>query len=331
MTTFVFGAGASHHAGYPLASKLGDALLDWAQRADPISEFHGQGVRDLSDLYGNLGNLEQILAELDDCSPGSPVENLSREHRARLRQNIRVAICELFNRLRSNPAPVYERWVHDKVSPGDVVITFNYDLACERELKRAGLWEINDGYGFELGIDTIPKSAVTVLKLHGSANWLEVFFGGQRGFLQFSGGALGSRPVILPGHFSFFGYPPELRDPLTPAQPPGAVPAIIVPTLNKRFYEHTSWGRELEDFWDDLWRQAGNALRASAGVIVIGYSMAAADQKARELLLKNSNRDADIEVFCGRSSPAIMSEFAAHGFAHVSTLGKSYFEDYLHR
>ena len=36
-TTFVFGAGASLHAGYPLASTMGEALLDFMLKSsDPL-------------------------------------------------------------------------------------------------------------------------------------------------------------------------------------------------------------------------------------------------------------------------------------------------------
>jgi hypothetical protein len=82
--------------------------------------------------------------------------------------------------LRQSPAPLYDQFARERIQPGDTVITFNYDQACERSLKEAALWEISDGYGFELGIDAIPTSTVRVLKLHGSTNWWVLHFSGVR-------------------------------------------------------------------------------------------------------------------------------------------------------
>ena len=59
----------------------------------------------------------------------------------------------------------------------DVVVTFNYDDSLERELRRRGLWDVSQGYGFPLGKSGQP-SPVLVLKLHGSINWLALIFGG---------------------------------------------------------------------------------------------------------------------------------------------------------
>jgi hypothetical protein len=58
-----------------------------------------------------------------------------------------------------------------------IVISFNYDLGAERSLQAAGLWHINDGYGFRLKQDG-STSPVRMLKLHGSTNWRRLLFGG---------------------------------------------------------------------------------------------------------------------------------------------------------
>jgi hypothetical protein len=179
MTTFVLGAGASRHAGYPLASELGDALVAWlAQHPTLVNEMYGSNIRELHEVYGNLQNLEQILTDLEECPSESRPATMNAVARRYATTNIRAMIPEFFRFLRQRPAGLYERLARERIQPGDVVITFYYDLALERELRRAGLWEIDDGYGFPLGINEIPQSRVTVLKLHGSANWLEVLFEG---------------------------------------------------------------------------------------------------------------------------------------------------------
>ena len=62
MVTFVFGAGASVHAGYPLTASLGDHLLDWARKNDAFM-WRGH-LEELFAQYGGLADLERILTEL---------------------------------------------------------------------------------------------------------------------------------------------------------------------------------------------------------------------------------------------------------------------------
>lgn len=327
MTTYILGAGASRAAGYPLANELGKWLRDWADlpTAHPMCR---DSIRELFNIYRDLSNLEQVLTELDEPRPGSRAAAHSREMRGRLRLYLRVAVSELFRTLEREPAPLYERLAREKAHPDDVIVTFNYDVACERELKRAGLWEISDGYGFSLNSQAIPRSSVSVLKLHGSANWLESAFGGNTGFFQSGPNAFGSRPVIPKWVLEFFGYPSEIRDPEA-SRIHAAIPAMIMPTLNKRFYEQTSGGRELESFWDDLWGQAEHALKSSDEMVIIGYSMGAADEKARNLLLNTPDRHAHVGIFCGASTNSISTEFAARGYLNLYSFGEHLFEDYL--
>lgn len=327
MTTYILGAGASRAAGYPLANELGNRLRNWAEQPT-AHQMCRDSVEELFEIYGDLSNLERVLTELDDPRPGSRLAAHSPEMRGRLRLYLRVAISELFRTLEREPAPLYERLAREKAHPGDVFITFNYDVACERELKRAGLWEISDGYGFSLNSKAVPPSRVSVLKLHGSANWLESAFGGNTGFFQGGPNAFGSRPVIPKWVLEFFGYPSEIRDPEA-TRISGAIPGMIMPTLNKRFYELTLGGRELEPFWENLWEQAEHALKSSDEIVIVGYSMGAADQKARNLLLGAPDHHAHVGVFCGASSASISNEFAARGYLNLYSFGKNLFEDYL--
>lgn len=331
MTTFVLGAGASVDAGYPLAGELGPKLQKWVKLGKLPSPDYESHIDQLAELYGTLENFEQILTDLDECTPGSPAAKLQNVIRQAILRSIRVSIPEFFNDVRHPPALLYERFAAQKVRPGDVIISFNYDVALERQLKRAGLWEIGDGYGFSLGIDAIPSSGVKILKLHGSTNWLGIIFGGSRGGAQVAPSSDEARPAIFGSReFEFLGYPSEVSDPLCRGiSSTGGVPALILPTLRKRFFERTSLGHEWEGFWQRLWRQAEFALACSKEVIVIGYSMANADEKARELLLRETNRDALISVFCRGQSTRIRDEFRTHGFQCVETLGQRNLSDYL--
>jgi len=120
-----------------------------------------------------------------------------------------------------------------------------------------------------------------------------------------------------------------VRDPLAPRDTAGAYPAIIMPTLKKRFYEQTSFGAELAPFWDALWASAEWALWSSERIVVIGYSMPAADERATSLLLEKSNRSATVEIFCGRRTRKISEMFSARGFRCVTSARGYHFEDYL--
>jgi hypothetical protein len=334
MSTYVLGAGASLHAGYPLAGQMGSALFDWVTKKKSIDDWYRGCVELGSGTYGGLADLERILTDLDECPPDSPAAALSLSQRKNIRQALLISIPEFFRDLRQAPSPLYDRFAREQIRPGDVIIAFNYDLACERALRRAGLWEINDGYGFCLGIDSIPPSAVTVLKLHGSTNWWGTIFNGMRGFFQGGPNAFPYRPVILfPNDFEFLGYPRELLDPLSPPRnsTPAALPALIMLTHHKRFYTQTSGGREWEQFWDSLWTKASQVLGTANRIVIIGYSMPFADEEARKLLLEKSDKSAKITLLCADRNTAIRDQFKSRGFSEVEMFKNGLFEQFLDR
>lgn len=330
MVTYVLGAGASCHAGYPLAGELGNALRDWIHREKSANHKFRVHIDQLHELYGGLGDIEDILTALNQCLPGSRAATLQGPIRGNIRGDFRLSIREFFNALREKPAALYARLARERIQPGDVVITFNYEAACERQLKEGGLWEIGDGYGFALGLESIPLSKVKVLKLHGSTNWWGLIFRGSRG-VGAASDSLGPRPAIFfRPDLEFLGYSSEVRDPLCAGIDNAAGHlAVIMPTRRKHFFEQTPFGNEWEPFWEDLWKQAEDAVQSSGKTVFIGYGMADADEKARELLLEKSNRSAEIEIWCGGRSTAIRDEFAAKGFKKVRACKKSHFENYL--
>jgi hypothetical protein len=329
MVAYVFGAGASLHAGYPLTANLGNDIHYWAQSD---SMLRGD-IDELHELYGGLADLEKILTELYGHPVGSKAATLSQSRRGAIIGAIQVAIPELFNLVRQKPIDgpdFYRELARLKITGDDSILTFNYDLGCERALRAEGLWEIGDGYGFSLGADITPPSKVKVLKLHGSVNWLGMLFGGITGFSQCSN-VYGPRPCLFGERdFTFLGYPKEVRDPLCKGiSTTGGEPALILPGLPKKFFHQTHFGQEWEPFWDRIWAQAQQALASAKRIVIIGYSMPTADERARELLLKYSNHGADIQVFSGSRTCAICKDFRNSGFRSVNSLGNNYFEDYL--
>jgi hypothetical protein len=169
---------------------------------------------------------------------------------------------------------------------------------------------------------------MTLLKLHGSTNWLALLFGGATsGVFAVHGGALGARPVIASGDISFLGYD-GLSDPLFTRRS-AAVSPMILPTRSKQFFFDTSFGREWEDFWDALWEQAGQYLQNSGEIFILGYSLASVDERACELLFSTLARDVRIEIASGSQSGDIAGRFRQREFINVVEARESYFENWV--
>jgi hypothetical protein len=247
---------------------------------------------------------------------------------------LRNGLCGYFDSIRANDAALYRQLAQEVVQPGDVLITFNYDVSLDRELRRAGKWNPNTGYGFDLGIRGLPPSDTTLLKLHGSTNWMDLLFDGLPGgkFSQGGSDSHGPRPVLLPQEFDFLEYPPGTRDPRFNGGAMTRSGSMILPSREKQFYVSTSSSpRERKDFWSSLWAQASDALRTAEEITVIGYSLPEADEDARRLLLEEkSNRNALLTVCSGRATSNIAEEFVRAGFAHERVLTElARFEDWI--
>ena len=155
-------------------------------------------------------------------------------------------------------------------------------------------------------------------------------FGGSQGFGAVSPKSLslGSRPVITPQEFQFLGYK-DIRDPEFNGG--GVINVLIMPALNKQFYQKTSFGIEWESFWDHLWGQAMTALQHSVEIIIHGYSLPSADLRARNLLFQHSNRRARVTVCCRNDSERIAEEFCRQGFSSVRALSNTSFEKWVEK
>ncbi len=105
--------------------------------------------------------------------------------------------------------------------------------------------------------------------------------------------------------------------------------SLILPGRCKRFFVETSFGIEYKGFWDDLWSHGAHALGKADRLVVCGYSMPNADERARELLLKRTKKNASITVLSGGDSERISDEFRAAGYKDVKVLGRGYFEDLI--
>lgn len=195
---FVLGAGASAFAGYPLATGLLGFVRNFntlevrareiasrifGKLSEAESQFLRQVVRDGSDS----ANLEQLLTylELYHSFPGtmfhlnpwteSDSDDIRRVITDRFLDyqydlNKRVWDADSSNQVRQ----IAERW-GKRLQPGDVVLTFNWDILHEIVFWRSGIWSYKDGYGFSCGSQGHDErsSATLLLKLHGSVNWVQ--------------------------------------------------------------------------------------------------------------------------------------------------------------
>jgi hypothetical protein len=330
MRTFVLGAGASLHVGYPLVKELGPKLIEWAGKNRRPQQLYWVDEQELREIFPSLDDIEAIITELQYPAQGSPIDGLPGWKRASILAGIRNALCEFFDSIRANDAFLYRQFAREIAHPGDVILSLNYDVSLERELRRAGKWEISDGYGFDLGVRGVGRSPTRLLKLHGSTNWMDSIFDGLRGnrFQMGGGDSLGARPVILPKEFEFLEYPGTL-DPQFKGGGMDRAGSMILPGRRKQFHVSTSINpREREQFWTLLWTQAENAVKQANGIVVVGYSFAAADEDARNLVFNTSNKDVLLTICCGQDTDRVGNEFARAGFSRICTDAKR-FEDWL--
>jgi hypothetical protein len=207
---YVFGAGASIHANYPLASKMGQGLLEFMLKSEN-NDFQ-VSAEQLIEIFGTTPNIEDLISEIEARIDALKSRKTDEELVKWViltsgRSNILRALREWFRVLHCSPADLYENFSQKIANAGDTVITFNYDDSLDRELRRAGKWELSTGYGFPFGNAAIP-SAVQLLKVHGSSNWIVSLGGGIRSGFTFVGssGFMGGRPVIHTVDAEYLGY-----------------------------------------------------------------------------------------------------------------------------
>lgn len=163
------------------------------------------------------------------------------------------------------------------------------------------------------------SSQVLTLKLHGSMNWLvPVPF-------------LGQRPLIHRADLEHLGYGDCTNFTNYLYGNGGAFPCLILPDREKKFFYETSFGTECRGFWDCLWTQAADTVKLSQRLVLCGYSLPPADQRARDVLLNAPRKETHITVVSGEQSGQIASSFRDAGFQSVDVSENGFFEDWVQR
>lgn len=341
MTTYVLGAGASHDAGYPLSRTMASELLQWMKRPthdpDSYAARYPAAARFLEELFAPIDNVEDFVTSIQKLI--NKYEGGTREQREKrtLIANeygvFKMAVRAWFAEIQQNVAfttSAYRDFAVNIVTPGDCIVTFNYDVSLDRELKLAGKFEVGSGYGFPIG--GLPeKSDTKILKLHGSTSWLALLFGGMTsGGASFQlGSTLTARPVIPKNELSFLGY----VDAVDPAFGNGgaALPVMIFPSKSKDFYFALNTGVEYVEFWNGLWRQAKVALESATRVVICGYSLLSVDERARNLLLTAPKKDVEILVSSGTDTQRIVREYREAGYSRAVAAESVLFREWVAR
>ena len=321
MTTYVLGAGASFHAGYPLCSELWPWMVTWVTETHPPDSEYRQAIDAVATLNGPVLDVEGVFSDLD-LGRGA-FRTLTEDQQNRLNGRLRRCLADYFKSIcrQQREAPLYVAFAN-RVEKGDVVITFNYDVSLENELIRAHKFRVRNGYGSSLEANwDEPESDVTVLKPHGSINWIAALFGGStRGPRQVSN-SLGERPFVDNVEALFLDYPSGILDNTFRGGGVASSPTLILPTYEKKFSVATSLGDEWIPFYESLWSQAAQSLERSSRIVIVGYSMPDADHRSRGLLLLNPNKRAEVFVCCASSNEAVQAQFRHHGFGRVRDMG----------
>jgi hypothetical protein len=150
MTTYVLGAGASFHAGYPLCSSLWSQMAMWVIQLDPPNSAHRQAIDTIATLNGPVVDVESTFTNLD---LGQGVfQALTDRQRGQLTHKIRRCLTDYFTEICSGrqESPLYAAFA-DAIEKGDRIITFNYDVSLENELISAEKFTIKNGYGTSFG------------------------------------------------------------------------------------------------------------------------------------------------------------------------------------
>lgn len=172
----------------------------------------------------------------------------------------------------------------DLVSPGDVLITFNWDLVNEILLFRANKWSCQGGYGMPgHPNEALGESPVMILKVHGSCNW-----------------ALRHEQ----DQSLYIGYKALFFDQMTAEEDPAPVgssadfgSSLIVPSYLKDPSRVSILRR--------VWESAGDALRKANNIIVLGYSLPDADLHSQKLFreaIRQNTSLASIGLVLGANS-----------------------------
>ena len=213
----------------------------------------------------------------------------------------------------------HHEMIAKSLSPGDVIMTLNYDTLMDNALCAVG-WDPRVGYGFQTNVKymfTRPPTnpnlrGVVLLKPHGSFNW---FAKDKSDDIE---SVLERRPVsrIVISRLPMLN---ERRN--------QHLVRLFIPPLYTKFFNNKLWRK--------LWVKTYKAIREKDRIIVIGCSLIATDYHLRAILSKamNDRQKKYREIILVDPSTDVQSDLKSFFRGHSKTGCKVYqtFSDFCRR
>ncbi|MFZ5644279.1 MAG: hypothetical protein ACOY46_11875 [Bacillota bacterium] len=239
-----------------------------------LEEYFNLPLQRLEDAGIDMQDVLTFLdLELEYSDSISEIELLRKAKR-----EFMELLTATFSRVLKGPPCPYHSALASFLHPGDTVISFNYDLLMDTALCTSALWNPRTGYGFRaqaeenaVGIDP-DRSQVLLLKPHGSFNWVTCR-------------ACARVYVMSPSMFddpdnweysTSVEFEPESHD---------LERLIIPPSVKKNVH-----GKIMQQ----IWTKAHDALKKALQIVIIGYSLPAADFMAKRLLYRSLSHNINL-------------------------------------
>lgn len=258
---FILGAGASACCGIPLTNGLLPEvlpLIDSARSHDRLLQFIAYQYPYFTEKWRNYPRLEEFLSLLDvyllfsnkvkskHAFEDDEVETLRRE----LLRAVSIYLCQKAQAINIKKTRLFH--LANRLAPGDVVITFNWDFLLE-----LALFEAKRDYSY-----VRDENKISILKLHGSVDWFDSKSISLRSDRIFDL----VQDIGRINVYKYFKFPTVEKR---------IVPVIIPPVANKQF-EHSEF--------DQLFKEAWAAMRWADEIHILGFSLPPEDLHVRFLI-----------------------------------------------
>jgi hypothetical protein len=338
---FFLGAGFSKPAGLPLGYELWNEILDRATNLDGRARKFHEDLRTYQEFRRDCDgdeipidkiDFEEFLGFLDiEFFLGLRGGDTWSDDGNETQVVIKSFIGQILAERTPQPENIPELYLNfaRHLQPNDFIVTFNYDVLLERALDRVGkpyrlfphrYTKIRQHYG---EVDS-SHNEVILLKVHGSIDWFD-----RRRYLERIAGRLP------------FGLPPPTDDPIFGrtniiTKPIVAGPRFLDDPLEEMHRVHnveqvylkpplflaTPWlllpsSMKVVHALKDFWRGLGNAGGLNLGMAIIGFSLPAHDEYARQVIyrmVRNYQRAYwDQEIIGKRKIPLVLVDYRLPG------------------
>jgi hypothetical protein len=307
-TVFILGAGASKEAGGPLMGeflriardlkeegKIKDVAEDVERVIDAIDQLqivHFKSILNLDNIEEVFGAFEmgRLMNGVGTYSVEEVIELISSLKKLILR-TLEISIQFPSDGKRVHPPGPYEEFasliidVCGRSREECAVITFNYDISLDYALQFYGI-PVN--YCLE---ENVIRSAIKILKLHGSLNWGKCAKEDCSLTIPWNMG-----DFFKKFHFELWKEPKSITLDIGSklvnhehcGRPLLCEPMIVPPTWNKTEYHGNL---------TNVWAEAGRQLGEAENIFIVGYSHPSSDEFFKYLFALGSIGRAKVRRF----------------------------------